>query len=176
MITSPHSQISTSITSAPVRALDQALPHATKPIAILVNPPTWSVPWFQAAKRRADGEAGPPVYALYAGGQRVEVQRVNDHTLELHLARGWFSTPFEAHVRNVSRSPFRVGDRIALGHLDVEVREVDATGAPKRASFKFERPLDDPELSFWYWDASKLAPWTPPTVGTKVQLPAARGL
>jgi hypothetical protein len=122
--------------------------------------------------RAARDEVGPPVFALYAGSQSLDIQRVDDRSLELHAARSWISAPFE-RIRDVSRAPFRAGDRIALAYLTVEVREVDAAGAPTRARFAFDRSLDDPGLTFRSWEGSKLALWTPPPTGGRVQLAAA---
>lgn len=166
-----------SVISAPfagggAAALDQALPRAERPIAIMLNPPAWTVPWFQPAMRAANGDLTPPAYALYAGGQPFEIQRVDDRSLELHVARSWFAIPFD---RYVSRAAFRAGDRIDLPHFDVEVREVDATGAPTRARFTFDRSLDDPELAFLHWEGPKIASWTPPPIGSRVPLSAAVG-
>lgn len=153
-------------------ALDQHLPRESAPNAILLNPPAWIVPWFQRAMRVYRGELDPPAYALYAGTQTLEVQRISERSLELHVSRSWFAAPFEV-LRDVSRAPFQVGDRIQLPDFDVEVREVDSTGVPTRARFTFERALDDPSLAFRYWKYSKIEPWKPPPVGERVQLAAA---
>ena len=91
--------------------------------------------------------------------------------LDVHAARSWFMTQF-ARARDVTLSPFRVGDRIALAHLTVEVREVDVSGAPTRARFTFDRPLDDPGLAFRAWEKSGVATWTPPAIGGRLQVPA----
>jgi hypothetical protein len=112
------------------------------------------------------------VFTLYAGSQSIEVERSDVRTLEMHAARSWFATPFDG-FRDLARWPFHVGERIVLAHLTVEVREVDARGAPTRARFTFDRPLDDPGLTFRYWNRSDVATWTPPPVGSRLQLPAA---
>ena len=156
-------------------ALDQALPRASAPTAILLNPPAFTVPWFQVAMRAFRGETAPPVYPLYAGSQPLEIQRVDDRSLELHVARSWFAAPFE-QLRDLARAPFHVGDRIDLPHVAVEVREVNAAGAPTRARFTFERSLDDPALAFRYWEGKNLALWKPPPVGGRAQLAAAQAL
>lgn len=155
-------------------ALDHELPRARAPIEILVNPPAWIVPWYQVAMRAVRDEVGPPVYSLYAGSQAVEIQRPDERSLELHVARSWFAAPFEA-LRDLKRSPFRVGDRIHLTAFDIEVREVNAAGAPTRARFTFARPLEDPGLVFRYWQGMKMMPWTLPPVGGSLQLAAAGG-
>jgi hypothetical protein len=76
-------------------------------------------------------------------------------------------------VRTAAQAPFRSGDQTALEHLTVEVREVDAKGAPTRVRFMFDRSLDDPNLTFRYWAGPELALWSPPPIGGHVQLSAA---
>jgi hypothetical protein len=106
-------------------ALDRVAPRAAAPITILLNAPTPQVPWDEAAMRANRGGIAPPVFTLYAGTQALEVVPYAERGLELHAARGWITSPFE-RIRDLRRAPFRAGDRIALAHLTVEVREVNA--------------------------------------------------
>jgi hypothetical protein len=153
-------------------ALDRVVPRAAEPITIVLNAPTPHVPWYQAAMRAARGEVRPPVFNLYAGTQALEVERYADRSLELHAVRSWITTPFE-RVRNLRRAPLRAGDQIALAHLKVEVREVNAEGVPTRVRFTFERSLDDPSLTFRCWTGPEVALCHPPSIGGRVQLSAA---
>lgn len=163
---------SAKLIGSPAKALDETLPRASSPIAIILNPPHHYVTQWQAAMRSYQGEPSPPVFALYAGGQPVDIRRIDDRSLELHIARSWFTTPF-ARFRDLSQEGFRAGDRIALSHLSVEVREVDASGAPTRARFTFARSLDDPGLTFRSWQGTRFATWTPPPAGSSVRLAVA---
>ncbi len=156
-------------------ALDRIVPRAARPIVIILNAPTPQVPWFQAAMRTHGGGVSPPVFTLYAGTQALEVERYADRGLELHAARGWITTPFE-RIRDLKRAPFHSGDRIALTHLTVEVREVNAEGAPTRVRFMFDRSLDDPSLTFRSWAGPEVTRWNPPPTGRRVQLTRARML
>jgi hypothetical protein len=153
-------------------ALDRVVPRAAAPITIVLNAPTPHVPWYQAAMRATRGDVRPPVFILYAGTQALEVDRYGDRGLELHAAHGWITTPFE-RIRNLQRAPFRTGDKIALTHLSVEVREVNAEGAPTRVRVAFDRSLDDPSLTFRCWAGSEIALFRPPPIGSRVQLSAA---
>jgi hypothetical protein len=150
-------------------ALDRVVPRTALPITILLNAPAPQVPWFQAAMSANRGGVDPPVFTLYAGTQSLEVERYADRGLELYAARSWFTTPFE----RIRRAPLRPGDQIALKHLTVEVREVDAEGAPTRVRFTFDRSLDDPNLTFRCWAGKDVVFWSPPPVGGRVQLTAA---
>ncbi|NTU50858.1 MAG: hypothetical protein HGA94_00240, partial [Candidatus Aminicenantes bacterium] len=40
-------------------------------------------------------------------------------------------------------------------------------GAPTRARFTFDPPLEDPGLTFHCWNKAELAAWTPPPVGAR---------
>lgn len=111
----------------------------------------------------------PPVFTLYAGTQSLEVERYADRGLELYAAQSWFTSPLE----KIRRAPLRVGETIALHHLTVEVREVNAEGAPTRVRFTFDRSLDDPNLAFRSWSGREVLQWHPPPVGGHVQLTAA---
>jgi hypothetical protein len=163
------------IASGGADALDRALPRATEPITFILNPPSFYGPIFQAAMRSYRGEPRPPVFMLYAGSQSLEIERSDARTLELRAPSSWFATSFDG-FRDLKRWPFHVGDRIALANLSVEVREVDARGAPTRARFTFDRPLEAPGIAFRYWDKGDVVAWTPPPVGDRLQLAAAKAL
>jgi hypothetical protein len=147
--------------SGGAEALDRVVSRAAEPITILLNPPTFYGPLFQTGMRASRGERRPPVFMLYGGSQSLEVERPDVHTSDMHVARSWFATPTDG-FRDLTRWPFHVCERIALAHLTVEVREVDARGAPTRARFTFDRPLEDPGLTFRYWNGSDYATWTAP--------------
>ena len=116
--------------------------------------------------RAAQGEPCPSILALYAGRQPIEAYRIDDRRLELYASRGWFATPFDRIGR-----PFRIGTRLELTRLAVEVRGVDGAGAPTRARFTFDQP--DPGLAFWYWEGKELKRWTLPAIGARALIPAA---
>ena len=163
---------SLSFASGGAQALDQAVPRASQPTTIILNPPSFYGPIYQDAMRSARAEPRPPVYMLYAGSQSLEVTRPDDRSLELHAPRSWFASQFDG-FRDLTRWPFRTGQRIELAPFNVEVLEVDSRGAPTRARFTFDRPLEHPELSFLRWSRTAISPWTPPPVGARLQLEAA---
>lgn len=158
--------------SGGAQALDEAVPRAAEPITIILNPPSFYGPIYQAAMRSARGEPRPPVYMLYAGSQSLEVTRPDARSLELHAPRSWFASQFDG-FRDLARWPFSVGDQIELAHLRVEVLETDARGAPTRARFTFDRPLEHPGLTFRHWSSASITAWTPPPIGARLQLAAA---
>jgi hypothetical protein len=152
--------------------LERALPHASSPIAIALNPPMYATTQWATEMRAHEGERGPPVIGLYAGTEPVAISRLDDRTLELSVMRSWCPTTME-RVRDFSAAPLHVGDRISLAHLVVEVREVEAGGVPTRARFTFAQALESSQLSFWRWDGSNVERWTPLPIGARETLPRA---
>ena len=71
------------------------------------------------------------------------------------------------------RDPMKIGDRVELSGLSIEVTRVDADGLPIDAVFRFVVPLEDTSLRWLYSKDGRLRPWTPPAVGETVELAAA---
>jgi len=72
-----------------------------------------------------------------------------------------------------NRDPMKIGDRVELSGLSIEVTRVDADGLPVDAVFRFAVPLEDTSLRWLYSKDGRLRPWTPPAVGETVELAAA---
>ncbi|MET0389704.1 MAG: hypothetical protein ABW321_27270 [Polyangiales bacterium] len=103
--------------------------------------------------------------ALYVGTAAYGVRRVDDRTLDLHVADGWFRNALERIARDPRDEPFAVGDQEVTETFSARVLEVDARGTPKRVRFQFIRPLDDPH---WLWlrsEGARVLRWQPPPAG-----------
>ena len=117
------------------------------------------------------GEPRPRRLRLLASGlASVRVTRVDERTLRVRPAHGFYSTEGERMLRGLSR-PFRSGTEVRLSDLRVSVTEVDANGRALEAVFRFERPLDDDSLLWSAWQGSGLRPYVPPPVGVTHTLP-----
>ena len=66
----------------------------------------------------------------------------------------------------------RLGERVDLSGLRVEVIALTADGRPAAARFAFERDLEDPALRWLRWDAGAYVPFAVPAVGQSVSLPS----
>jgi hypothetical protein len=121
------------------RRLADAAPGA--PVVAVLNSPTELLYVFPEAIRRGAGQRWPDhVYPLYAGDVDVRVERVAANAVEIAPAGGWLHGPLELVMRRRD-SPFRVGHRVQLDEMSVEVLEVNARGRPARARFTFARDL-----------------------------------
>jgi hypothetical protein len=99
-------------------------------------------------------------------------ERIDDHTLSLSAPGGFFHDQFSQVFRSPS-IPFHVGDVVNEKGLRVEIMEVDAAALPRRVQFRFDRPLDDPELVWITWQHQGFIPWKPPAQGEKVTVASA---
>lgn len=70
-------------------------------------------------------------------------------------------------------TPFRVGDRVELSGVVIEVGAITADGRPAEVAYHFDSTLDDPSRRWLQWRADGYAPFRVPNVGETVLLPAA---
>jgi hypothetical protein len=135
-----------------------------------------------------DGRPLPrSVRVLAAALAPEEVTRVDARTLRLRAEtaslcsceqrinlwphRAYFVSEWLTMVRERT-SPMRVGDRVDLPRLSIEVVAVDGDGLPSEALFRFGVPLDDPSLHWvrWDWGERRYVPFRPPAIGESVAL------
>jgi hypothetical protein len=90
--------------------------------------------------------------------------------LELELPQGGHFLASE--IEQVLRSPgypFTTGTQVKLEGMQVTVLAADAQG-PTRLGFEFDTPLEDLSLVFLHTRAGELTRFTPPPVGTRLDL------
>ncbi len=64
----------------------------------------------------------------------------------------------------------RVGERVELTGLGIEVLEVPANGDPTAARFEFDVPLEDSSLRWLRWREGRFEPFAPPPIGEETTL------
>lgn len=103
---------------------------------------------------------------------KATVRRVDAKTLSIVLSAGHLHEPTSTVARDVKRFPFRVGDRVVLAGLTVEIMTLTPDGSlPERVDFHFDKSLDDASFYWVYWDKHRFAPLTMPNVGESLDLP-----
>lgn len=109
----------------------------------------------------------PPTYRslhiLGPGLRPVRVLREDAYTLRLR-PDGGFVQVFDALFRGTDR-PMRVGEKVRIKLMDVEVVSLLSDGRPSEARFRFRVPLEDPRLVFLTGGKTALLRWKPPTIG-----------
>jgi hypothetical protein len=149
-------------------------PAVTTKTLIVVRAPADGSVAYTLVEPVALGEPRPRRLRLLASGLApVRVTRVDERTLTIRPAYGFYATEGERMLRGLSR-PFRAGNEVRLSDLQVVVTEVDTEGRALEARFRFQRTLEDASHLWFSWQGSGLQPYVPPPVGTSHTLPAIR--
>ena len=102
------------------------------------------------------------------------IRLLAERTLVMKPQGGFFGLPFDNVFRGPSH-PLKVGDRVKLTGMTVEINALTEDARPDQVSFRFSVPLEDPSLRWLRWEEGYV-PFAPPAVGRSVLLPAARPL
>jgi hypothetical protein len=94
----------------------------------------------------------------------MRVRRIDMRVLEVTLSEGFLHDTVSQIARAPSR-PFRVGETIAAGSLQVEVLAVGTHGRATTVRFSFDNLLDDRSYRWVRWEGDHFVRWTPPGVG-----------
>lgn len=112
-------------------------------------------------------------HVLVIGQRRLLVRRSDPHTLELStLGQPLLDQPQETLFRNPPQA-LHTGDTADVGLFVAQITHERPPLGPDAIQFRFDRPLDDPQLVFLQTGADGLLPWTPPPVGRAVVLAPA---
>jgi hypothetical protein len=160
---------------------------------VMVNAPSalWG-PFVRIAGQES-GRVLPGRIRLLATGVRpLSIRRSDAQTLVIRPAGGYLAparTPPQDTCESVppislayllqradlvfrgEGYPVRLGERVRLTGLAIEVTEVTGDGRPAEAAFRFDVALDAPALLWLRWTADGCAPFEVPPVGQTVALP-----
>ena len=137
---------------------------------VVVNPPSVvhaaGLPIFREMNR----EPVPRfTRALAPGLPAVVVRRPDEHTLTIRPESGYNAFKFDQLFRD-ERNPMQVGQRVVLTGMTAEVTALTPDRRPAEVAFHFAVPLEDPSLRWLQWDHGEFVPFTPPPVGTTLEL------
>jgi hypothetical protein len=111
---------------------------------VVVHTPNYLAFEYLPQLLAAEGLAGPErVWVLHAGAESPQIERLDDHTLELRVLLGWPADTVTNFWRDAARAPFVVGDRIQTRDFTATIEAVEG-GKATRVRFRFATPLDDP--------------------------------
>jgi hypothetical protein len=141
---------------------------------VIVNPVSPFLAHFFMTVRDLENLPVPAHLSILAPGDRVvEVYRRDSTTLVITPEGGCLATPFDDVYRAPTR-PLLAGDRIEISPVSVSIEECNAENRPSRVSFDFRVPVEDSSLRWLIWTGGRFERFTPPAIGERIKLPAAR--
>jgi len=159
------------VTRAAAAVAIEELPEGTD--LVLVNAPDFFYADMVAVHHGLAGQRLPrSVRPLALGPTPIEVTRLDETTLEMKFEDGMPGGMFAGLFRGPD-TPLEPGDRIEMARLLVEVESITDDGWIGGARFRFDRPLESPELSWLCWETDHYVPFTPPPVGARLELAPA---
>lgn len=115
-----------------------------------------------------------PVHVVRTGARRLVVRSVSQSLFDCEPGNRVDFVFFYHYLSDVRsrQHPLRVGQRISLPRMEVEVLTVDERGFPVEAAFEFDVPLEDSSLKWlqWDWDDDVYRPFDLPAVGGAADL------
>jgi hypothetical protein len=141
---------------------------------VIVNAPSPIHACYLPVERELAGLPVPGhTRVLAPGWPAVRVRRPDARTLVVRPERGYLDWAPDKLFRG-ERRPFRLGQRVDLTGVTVEVTALTADGRPAEAAFRFAPPLEDPTLVWLSFRDGEFAPFSPPGVGEELELLAGR--
>jgi len=158
--------------------------------ALIVQTPTAFFPVFGPLIQLVAGRPFPErLLVLGSSIHAVTVERPDEDTLLVRPDGGYLLAPgeplpgkaeppvdprylmslFDLLYRDAA--PMRLGERVELTGVSVEVTALTSDGRPAEARFRFDRALDDPSLLWLRWRDGVYDRFEPPPVGARVTLP-----
>jgi len=137
---------------------------------VIINAPSEVMAGYLPILRALEGLPVPRhTRVLAPSSYPVIASRADAHTLILRPMDSFMSTAGSRLLRGEDH-PMSVGDRVELTGLVIEVTGVTTDGRPAEAAFRFAVPLEDPSLRWLQWKAGHFVPFTPPAVGSSVEI------
>ncbi len=170
----PLTSMSVALTRPARAAADEILLRAGgRDVIVLTAPDYYYTKLVRPIAALEDRPAPRRLRVLSFGAVPVIAQRIDRRTLELRYEGGLLREPLLELYRS-QRNPLRLGERIELEGLTIEVTALTDDGHVAAVRCAFDQDLDAPQLRFLAWDGHRLAPFAVPHVGAGARLPPAR--
>jgi hypothetical protein len=99
----------------------------------------------------------------------VAVRRIDERTLMVRPERGYLRWVMDQVFRS-DRRPLKLGEKVVLDGMTVEIRELTPDNRPAEARFQFDAALESPSLRWLCYRNHGFEPFTPPAVGESVTI------
>jgi hypothetical protein len=137
---------------------------------VIINAPSEVMAGCLPIQRALEGQPVPRHTRVLAPTVHpVVLSRPDAHTLVIRPMESFMSTAGSRLLRGEDY-PMSVGDRVELTGLTIEVTAVTTDGRPAEAAFRFAVPLEDPSLRWLQWTAGNFVAFTPPAIGSSIEI------
>jgi hypothetical protein len=107
------------------------------------------------------------LYWLLASLAPSRVERLGPNVLRISPEGGFYNEELERHYRGL-QSPLKVGERVELSEMTVEVISLLPDGRPAVCDFHFRSPLESPKYEWRIWTPDGLMPFELPSLSKSV--------
>jgi hypothetical protein len=150
-------------------SLPDAGPHSRDRV-MLVNPPNaLFVGYYPMVRRYFGVNNAASMQAMASGDQPLTLTVLDTRTIRLSAPRGFG----DAVSRDFIKHPFKAGDVVSAGHVQVSVEAVTDFGKPQVARFRFDVPLRDAPWQFYAWGDEGYERFELPRAGQSVTVARA---
>jgi hypothetical protein len=168
-------------------------PGVSDQTVLIVNTPTYFLSSFSFLIHALNNKPCPArTFVLGSGVHPVQIDRPDERTLIVSPAAGYLAAPGSPEPGREADQPLfdprhamplldrlyrdsrpmKIGQRIELADLDIEIISVTEDGRPAAAAFHFLKALKDPSLRWLQWEDGEYKPFVPPAVGDTITRPA----
>jgi hypothetical protein len=144
-------------------------PAVTEKTAIIAHVPaslvTASVPLMRVYRNEPRPKR---LYWLVATPAKVAIQRTGEATLRVAPALGFMDQELEQHYRG-QQDHFKVGDRVELSEMMVEILSLTPDGRPLVCDFRFREPLESSRYLWLTWRPGGFVTFEPPKLGETIE-------
>lgn len=135
-----------------------------EPVVVVRGPEMFGCTFAVSLGYRLRGSKDSIGLCLSGGPSPMRVRRIDDRTLLLRPAGGFFDIGLNRMHWNAER-PLAPGDRLATLAFDVRIVAVDERGEPMAAELEFHEPLEKFAPRWLAWEHGRYVPFELPAKG-----------
>ncbi len=126
---------------------------------------------LRSVRHHTERGPAPPLLCL-GTGQRVDVRRVDENSIEVRTPAGFLRYGLNELYRS-RQNPLAAGTRVETQNVEVEVTSVSESGDPVAATFRFNWPLSSERLRMLAYVGDTFVPVAPPKDGEHIEVSAS---
>jgi hypothetical protein len=137
---------------------------------VVVNAPSAAHASYLLLLQEQNGRPVPRhVRVLAPAFPAVVVRRLDERSLAIRPRGGYLRWALDRVFRS-DRRPLSAGEQVRLPGMTVTIVSVTADGRPDEATFRFDEPLESPDLLWLCFRGDRFEPFIPPAVGQEVEI------